>query len=430
MASDLKLHLEQLRVVDTHEHLMGEDQWLEKGPGDVLADLFGHYAHKDLIAAGVSAETMTRVLDAGNPDLEQRWQLIESAWHAMQFTGYGEALRLAARHVYGIEEISPASLGSAAPRLQALRQPGQRYQFLSEVAHLDHVQVNQLIPTVDKSGPEFFLYDLSWAALSCGGSPALFFQPHGYSVTDLASLKRAIEAYFNRYGPLAIAVKTQHAYNRTLHWQARSDGEAERALAVVLKDPQNADEASRLCLGDWCLGQGVTQAIGHRLPVKIHTGYYYNNNVMVMERIRPSLLCPLLIRYPEAKFVLMHTGYPYGHELPALAKHFGNVYVDLCWAWAMDPFATMDVVRRFVHAAPSNKLFAFGGDTHSPTSTYGYLLQMRRWLGKTLEAEMAEGTMSEGQAMVLATSILRENQLVCFDVSGRRALLRAAAAVS
>jgi predicted TIM-barrel fold metal-dependent hydrolase len=259
-----------------------------------------------------------------------------------------------------------------------------------------------------------------------GYFPPEHFGALGIGITDMASLSQAINAYFDRYAPLAIALKAQHAYQRTLHWEKRSDADAGRALAAVLKDPKGVDQASRLCLGDWCLARGVERAIAHNLPIKIHTGYYYNNNVMPMERIRPSLLCSLLIEYPAAKFVLMHAGYPYAHEIPALAKHFSNVYVDLCWAWAMDPLATMDVVRHYIHAAPTNKLFAFGGDTHTPTAAYGYLLQMRRWLGKALEAEIADGTLNERQAIVLTTSILRENQLACFDVAGRRTRLRGA----
>lgn len=428
MATDLSLHIERLRVVDTHEHQMPESDWVHKGPGDVLADLFWHYAQKDLIAAGAGPESIRRLIDGADPDIESRFAAIEPAWRAMQFTGYGEAVRLTARHVYGIDEITPAALRAAGPRLAALRRPGERYRFLHDVMNLDHVQVNQYAPppAPDPSGVEFFLYDLSWAMPCCGYFPAEHFGALGITIADMASLSRAIDAYFDRYAPLAIALKAQHAYQRTLHWEKRSDADAERALAAVLKDPKGVDHATRICLGDWCLARGVERAIAHNLPIKIHTGYYYNNNVMPMERIRPSLLCPLLIEYPAARFVLMHTGYPYGHEIPALAKHFSNVYVDLCWAWAMDPLATMEVVRHYIHAAPTNKLFAFGGDTACPTGAYGYLLQMRRWLSKTLEAEIAEGTLNEEQAMELATSILRENQLACFDVAGRRARLRAA----
>ena len=51
---------------------------------------------------------------------------------------------------------------------------------------------------------------------------------------------------------------------------------------------------------------------------------------MPVERIRPGHLCALLMRYPKARFVLMHNAYPYSDELIAIAKHYPNVYIDMC----------------------------------------------------------------------------------------------------
>ena len=59
----------------------------------------------------------------------------------------------------------------------------------------------------------------------------------------------------------AVAIKSQHAYNRTLHWQARTPKEAARALAAWLHDRDSFTEEERLCLGDWCTARGVELAI-------------------------------------------------------------------------------------------------------------------------------------------------------------------------
>ncbi len=424
MATDLKMHLDGLRVADTHEHLMAEKTWVEAGPPDVLSDLFWHYAQKDLISAGAAEGSIKRVV-AAEGDLEERWRAIEPAWQAISLTGYGEAVRIVARDVYGIEELSAPALRNAQAKLTDLRRPGERHRFLRDVCQYDHVQINQyMFPDPwDGSDPTFFFYDLSYAAPSSGRVPRDHFTPLGLEVTDLASMQRATEAYFARYAPRAIAVKTQHAYERTLDWKPRSDAEAEAALASVLRG--DATDEDKLCLGDWCLARGVELAIAYDLPIKIHTGYYWNNNVMPMSRIRPSLLCPLLIRYPQARFVLMHAGYPYGHEIPAMVKHFSNVYADLCWAWSMDPYMTMDVVRRFIHSAPINKLMAFGGDTHTCTASYGYLQQMKKWLRRTLELEIAAGDLSESQAISISTAVLHDNAMRVFKVPQKKAAMAA-----
>jgi predicted TIM-barrel fold metal-dependent hydrolase len=229
-----------------------------------------------------------------------------------------------------------------------------------------------------------------------------------------------MELIFAQNAPAAIAVKTQHAYNRTLHWQERSEAEAARALEAYLRDPENVSPQDSLCLGDWCLARGVELAIENDLPIKIHTGYYAGNNRMPMDYIRSGNLCGLLARYLDARFVLMHIAYPYNDELTAIAKHYPNVYVDLCWAWTINPYAAADFVRRFVHAVPANKLFAFGGDTFWPTASVGYAWQARRWLDRALQAEVADGLLSEEEAIRLALRFMRDNQYACFRIDAKR----------
>ncbi|GAB4455815.1 MAG: hypothetical protein OHK0029_12530 [Armatimonadaceae bacterium] len=234
-----------------------------------------------------------------------------------------------------------------------------------------------------------------------------------------------MEVIFERYAAFAIAVKTQHAYERTLRWEKRDDATVSRLLEKVIAG-QELDGEEKLCLGDWCLARGAELAAKHGLPIKIHTGHYAGNGWMPMERIRPSLLAGLLSEYPQTRFVLMHIGYPYGDELVSLAKHYPNAWVDMCWAWSIDPFAARDFLRRMLHAVPSNKLCVFGGDAFYPIVAVGYALQTRQWLLRTLEVEIHEGFLTEKQAIHLALRWMRQNQEACFDLSGTRAALRSA----
>lgn len=120
----------------------------------------------------------------------------------------------------------------------------------------------------------------------------------------------------------------------------------------------------------------------------------------------------------------MHIAYPYSDELIALAKHFPNAYIDMCWAWSINPRHAAEFVRRALHALPVNKLFAFGGDCRWPTETVGYAAQARDWLAYALHGEIDEGFLTEAQAMQIATRLMQDNQRAVFDLNGTRTAIQ------
>jgi predicted TIM-barrel fold metal-dependent hydrolase len=412
----------------------GDYAWEGPNAPDILSDLFGGYASSDLIIAGASPEAVARLKDSSDEDLEGRFAGVADAWSMAQFTGYGEAVRIAARDLYEIEELNERTIRAGQQQVQGLQRKGGWIALLRDRAKLDHVQTDLGFNVVDlpRSSASFFLRDLSVFRYASGliDDPVLA-AATGVTVRDLATLNDSMEALFARCAPLSIAVKSQHAYVRTLAWQKRTDAEAERAVQTVLEGGPGSDYSqseARLCLGDWCLARAVELATANNLPIKLHTGYLANTGdlgtAMPVDRLRAGHLASLLMEYPQARFVLMHIAYPYSDELIALAKHFSNVYVDLCWAWSLNPLASMDFVRQFLHAVPLNKLFAFGDDTGTPTMAYAYAMQMRRWLTRAFEEEVADGFMTNRQAMDVATRLLRGNQLACFDIEGGQRAVR------
>ncbi|MEZ4619980.1 MAG: amidohydrolase family protein [Caldilineaceae bacterium] len=422
MTTDLQHFIGQTPLCDTHEHLWSEQRYTTDGP-DILQSLFDNYVTADLIVAGATQDAVATLLDKRNPDLAARFQGIATAWNAVRYTGYGEAVRYIARECYGIEELTPESIQSAQTQHNQLVGPGLRLQLLRDQARLDHVQIDNFTRACapDPAGSDFFFYDISWVNF-CNGEPDLapLAEETGIEVRDLATLRAVMEQVFAQNAANAIAIKTQHAYSRTLLWQKRSDAEAARVLDRYLSAPETMTTAERLCLGDWCLARGVELGIAHDLPFKIHTGYYAGHSRMPVDYIHAGHLCALLANYPAARFVLMHTAYPYSQELVALAKHYPNVYVDLCWAWSIDPYSTSDFVRRYLHTVPTNKLFVFGGDTFWPTAAVAYAAQTRHWLNRTLQAEVTAELLSEADAIAVAECFMQTNQYACFNVKTKR----------
>lgn len=424
-ATDLSQFIQETPLCDSHEHMAREEPYLERNP-DILCNLFENYLSGDLLTAGVSQSALEALVDSSNPDVRGRFAAVEEAWKASQHTGYGESVRLAAKHLYGMDEITVDTVESAAGRNAEWVQPGQRLHILRDLANLDHIQTDdgRWACEPDESGPGFFFYDLSWRNFCCG-TPALeeLATETGIDPTNLSSLREAMSALFKKHASTAIAVKSQHAYVRTLSWRERSDEEAEKAFQIVRRDGESAPEEARLCLGDWGWARGCELCAEYDLPFKIHTGYYAGNDRMPVDYIKSGNMCSLLATYLDTRFVMMHIAYPYSQELTALAKHYRNVYIDLCWAWSIDPYSSCDFVRRLIHAAPANKLFVFGGDTVGPVPAFGYAVQARQWFTRALEGEVAEGLLTEKEALALAGKFMRDNQYDCFRVDAKRAAI-------
>jgi len=421
--TDLSWHIESTLLCDTHEHMWKEALYLKEKP-DILQCLFDNYAQADLRSAGLPEDGLAAMMDCSNDDVHGRFDIAYKYWQAAQHTGYCEAVRLTAKNVYQVDELTPDSVAGAATKHAELIQPGQRLHLLRDVARLDHVQTDDgcwpCLP--DESGRDFFFYDLSWWSF-CNGTPELqlLAEETGIEVIDLKALGAAMDRLFEKYGPVAVAVKSQHAYHRTLAWQERTDADAERALSVYLKDPKHVDEATRLCLGDWCWARGAEMCAAYDLPFKVHTGYIAGNNRMSsLDSVRAGHMCGLLKKYSDTRWVLMHIAYPYHDELTAIAKHYPSVYIDMCWAWSINPYAAAEFLRHYIHAVPANKLFVFGGDTRRPMGAVGYAMQARAGLNRALQAEIDDDLLTERQAINYATAVMCLNQHDCFQIDAKR----------
>lgn len=415
--TDLEARIQSAPLADTHEHLQSPGALAERQP-DILQMLFdGGYITADLNVAGARRKDVERLVNSADRDIAGRFAAVQDAWQRCQHTGYGEGLRLAAERLWGLTELTPESLAEADAQTAPLREPSAHERLLREVAGLTSVHLDYGDwPLPEWADGKFYRHDLSWYAMSCGRiDVAAILAATGVEVRSLASLAEAQAALFERHGPQSVGVKTQHAYERTLAWQPRTDAEVAPLVHAIVAGRELRD-VEKVVLGDWCLARGVELATQRRLPVKIHTGYNAGDSYMQLDRVRPAHLSPLLAAYPDARFVLFHTGYPYGGEVRALAKHYPNVYLDFCWAWSIDPPGTAAFLRQVLHTIPTNKVFVFGGDACWPAQTVGYAAQCRKWLTRALAAEVAAGDLTERQAIAVAGMLMSGNQVGCFDV--------------
>jgi glucuronate isomerase len=100
-------YINSLEIIDTHEHLMPFEKQREHN--DVISEFLTHYFSVDLVTSGLSLKQLDQV--RGNEmSVIQKWNCIEKYWEQSKFTGYGQAVTIAASHIYGIDEINRGSI--------------------------------------------------------------------------------------------------------------------------------------------------------------------------------------------------------------------------------------------------------------------------------------------------------------------------------
>ena len=151
-------------------------------------------------------------------------------------------------------------------------------------------------------------------------------------------------------------------------------------------------------------------------------------NYMPLARVGQNLhdLCPILQDFPTTRFVLMHITYPYQDQLIALAKHYTNVYVDMCWAWIINPAASVRFLKEYLMAAPSSKIFTFGGDYITVETVYGHSQIARPGIAQALSELVEEGWLTETDALALVEPLMCGNAREVFRLEEKRKILETA----
>ncbi len=427
--------------IDTHEHLL-EPATRARGAGGHptlqpctdFALLFAHYAVDDLTAAGMPARERTRLFDP-EVGVAAKWELLRPWWERTRHTGYMRAVAETARVLYGVQQWDVAACERIGVELAAGGvRPGHYADILRRAGVLT-CQVNSLetAPMCETTEPAYLLQDLSFLPFTTELDIAGMCRLSGLAASDLQGWHEVIDWAFARFGPRAVAAKSLAAYTRRLAFEDVPAHAAAPLFArfsrgdLLAKDERRALEDH---LMRYCLGKAVTAG----LPVKLHCGYYSGTGVMPLHRVRQNAsdLCSLLQDFPDARFVLMHIGYPYQDEFIALAKHYRNAYVDLCWAWILNPAAGVRFLTEYLLAAPANKVLCFGGDYATVENVAGHAVLAKQGLALALERLLADGWLTAAEAVDLVPRLMQQNARELFDLDecGHLRKLRTATARS
>lgn len=426
MIETISEKVQQTHFIDTHEHLLEESQRLA-GPAsgapiftcDDWAYLFAHYALDDLRIAGMTpAEADAFISSDHSP--KEKWQLFAPYWASIRQTGYGKAVQYSIRILYGIGDLSEDSVDALTDRMRRGVKKGYYYSVLRDTARIEACHVNSLDRTFRVTEyPDLLYQDLSTITFGSDLNIEQLRAHTGLPVNTLAECYQAIDWHFEEFGQQAIATKNQSAYSRRLDYADVSAEDATPIFARLAAGDKTVSPLELKAVQDHLWRYSVQRSTDYHLPVKLHTGYFAGTGRMPLSNVSQNLkdLCPILQSFPDTTFVLMHITYPYQDELIALAKQYANVYVDLCWAWIVNPKATVRFVEEFLTAVPANKIFGFGGDYTAVENVVGHAYMARQGLALALSNLVEDGWCTEQEALDIVEPIMRGNAYSTFRMA-------------
>ena len=434
LASRLTQIVGSIRLVDTHEHLLSEEE--RNRAAHDFGYLFPHYASSDLVSSGMPPALLEAVRGAARPvlmermarigwirkpppfvaptradlSLEERWAALAPYWDRIRHTGYGTCLRIAIRDLFGVPDLNGQTYAQLSDAIAQSRRAGWYRHVLKEKAGIAVSIQDDYRTDVDRDLFAPVVRLEHFACATTRGDLRNIEADTGRSIHSLDALVEAMHAALDRELQAgAVGVKIGIAYRRTIRFEKVAHADAERVFTRLfghLGEGPSWDEARTL--QDYMFHQIIQAAVQRDVPIQIHTGLQEGNG-NVLANSNPTLLTTVLLEYPQAKFDLFHGSYPYMREALALVKNFSNAYLDLCWLYIISPTAAAGMLHEAIETVPSNKIFAFGGDFIIPEGAYGHSVMARRVVSRVLTTKVEDGYLTEEEAVALANRILREN---------------------
>jgi predicted TIM-barrel fold metal-dependent hydrolase len=420
----------QTPFIDTHEHLCEEKERLSGQPYlefkcNDWTKIFTGYLYSDMLTAGMPQDAYDKFI---SPDVDplSKWALLEPYWPAVKNTGYGQAIRIAIKELYGVDELSAKTIVKVQAGYGNTVKPGFYRRILCDLANIESCQVNCLTkPFSESDQPTLLMQDLGFLGMHYGPNFERFGKPTGIEVKSLADWHKVMDWWFDKYGKYAVAVKSQGGYVRNIDYERVQAERAEVPFQRQLEGKSPSPEDAK-AIEDHFFWYAVDRATKLNLPVKIHTGYYAGQNYMPLERLakNPGSATDLCRQSPNTRFVFFHICYPYYEPMIPLAKHYTNAYIDMCWSWIMNPVAAKDFLKKYLVCAPTNKITVFGGDYVPVEPVLGHAVITRHGVALALSELVEEGWLSLDDAMALIEPIMYKNARQIYNLEEKTKILK------
>lgn len=410
--------IKKIEIFDTHEHIMYEEERVTTDVDFFL--FFNKYASTDLVNAGLSGNNIKYLLDP-NTDFKKKWKIFYPAWENIKNTTYSKVIKIILKDLFDISEVNYENATRVNIKLlennklglykDIIRNKCNISKILNDIFNIDEVIIKDIenndiflpVLRLDK------LFELNAVAKIDNIQ-----EKYDISLFGLKEFLRLIDNIFDSVKDNIFAFKIGAAYSRPIYFEDSTFFEAEKDFRKILNLNNHDHHKDGLPLQeikvfqDYVYNYCIEKSYYLNIPVQIHTGLLegnYNN----LNNSNPLLLTNLLLKYKKINFDIFHMGYPYFHEIIAMAKMYPNMFVDLCWVCEISNKLYEECLEYMIDLIPANKIMGFGGDYFFVEGIYGAQKLMRIIISKIMAGRIEKGDFNYKEAIDFSKKILFEN---------------------
>ena len=411
-AEDLLDRITGLPVIDTHEHMTLEGDFVQ---GDYDFTHLMSYVGLDLGLAGFPAGPWgaAQLAVRDGTTLEEKWRRIAPYWRHVRTGAYGRSYRRTLRRFFDVDDLNEKTVHEVSERIADYQYDGVYDEYLHKrygIRVMLQVVGHGHFPIAE---PQHFapIYCLDGflGAFSAATARDALGQELPADFSDFRELLQERLTLAASNGIVGLKLGTI-ARQRPLDFCPHSDEQVRESYAYLLAEADGDWLNRRTCArlkpfqdsAYWTLFDKAGEL---DLPVQIHSGLEF----MQPWDGRPGVLIPSLVRFPDTKFAIFHGSYPHMAELTGLAKSFHNVYVDLAWFHLLSEHQARMWLAEWLDVLPHNKILAFGGDVFLFFAVCSHLEIARQNMAVVLAQRIADGLCDVDEAAQTASLLFHDN---------------------
>lgn len=221
----------------------------------------------------------------------------------------------------------------------------------------------------------------------------------GKTLSDYVDMAQALIERLYRERKI-VSLKTAIAYNRTVDFYPDDKSAAEKAFG---KSPEEITPEELVLFGNYIFHRCFEVAAKLDIPVQVHTG------LADLRGSDPMLVERLIMQYPDIRFILFHSGYPWSSQVGALAHNHLNAFPSLTWTPLISTSAAERILDEYIDIAPSISTITWGSDCWMPEESIGAQLAWKHVIARVLHKRLVHRMIEPRDIETLAGKLMRDN---------------------